>query len=65
VEGDIFTLVDLGEGALMLMPQVSEVARLGDEVARQLEEEQVSLEDLLNALDEEREAYYREHYEEA
>jgi len=64
-EGDIFTLIDLGEGALMLVPKVSEVARLGDEVARQLEAEQVSLEDLLDALDEEREAYYRAHYEEA
>lgn len=64
-EGDIFTLIDLGEGALMLVPKVSEVARLGDEVARQLEAEQVSLEDLLDALDKERAAYYRAHYEEA
>lgn len=64
-EGDIFTLIDLGEGALMLVPKVSEVARLGDEVARQLEAEQVSLEDLLDALDKERAASYRAHYEEA
>jgi AbrB family looped-hinge helix DNA binding protein len=64
-EGDIFTLVDLGEGALMLIPQLSQVARLGDQVAAHLEAEELSLDDLLEALDDEREAYYREHYEQA
>lgn len=64
-EGDIFTLIDLGEGALMLLPQVSQVARLGDQIADQLRMEDVSLEDLLDALDQEREAYYREHYDDA
>jgi bifunctional DNA-binding transcriptional regulator/antitoxin component of YhaV-PrlF toxin-antitoxin module len=64
-EGDVYTLVDLGEGALMLMPQVSQVARLGDAVAEQLASGKVSLEDLLETLDQEREAYYREHYDEA
>lgn len=64
-EGDLFTLVDLGEGALMLIPQLSQVARLGDQVAAHLEAEELSLDDLLEALDEEREAYYREHYEQA
>jgi bifunctional DNA-binding transcriptional regulator/antitoxin component of YhaV-PrlF toxin-antitoxin module len=64
-EGDVYTLVDLGEGALMLMPQVSQVARLGDAVAEQLASGKVSLEDLLETLDQERETYYREHYDEA
>jgi bifunctional DNA-binding transcriptional regulator/antitoxin component of YhaV-PrlF toxin-antitoxin module len=64
-EGDVFTLVDLGEGALMLVPEVSQVARLGDAVAEQLEAADVSLEDLLETLDREREAYYREHYQDA
>jgi len=61
-EGDIFTLVDLGEGAFILTPGSSEVARLGDQVAKNLREEGVSTEDLLRALEEEREEYYKEKY---
>ena len=61
-ENDVFTLEDLGNGSFLLIPQVSEVARLGDRVAEVMAEEEVSLEDVLEALDEERETYYREHY---
>jgi bifunctional DNA-binding transcriptional regulator/antitoxin component of YhaV-PrlF toxin-antitoxin module len=63
-EGDVLTLVDLGEGALLLVPRVSQVARLGDQVADLMESQDVSLEDMLEALDQEREDYYREHYAE-
>jgi bifunctional DNA-binding transcriptional regulator/antitoxin component of YhaV-PrlF toxin-antitoxin module len=62
-EGDVLTLVDLGEGTFLLTPQVSQVARLGDQVARLMEKEDVSLDDMLEALDQEREDYYREHYD--
>jgi len=61
-EGDIFTLVDLGEGAFMLTPGSSEVARMGDQVAEILREAGVSTDDLLRALEEEREEYYKEKY---
>jgi bifunctional DNA-binding transcriptional regulator/antitoxin component of YhaV-PrlF toxin-antitoxin module len=61
-EGDVFTLIDLGDGSFLLTPQVSRVNRLGDRVTRILKDEGVSLEDLLTALDEERQQYYREHY---
>ena len=61
-EGDVFTLVDLGDGSFLLIPRISQVNRLGDRVAEILEEEGVSLDDLLTTLDEEREHYYREHY---
>ena len=61
-EGDAFTLVDLGEGSFLLTSQVSRVAHLGDQVARLMEEEGVGLDEILETLDEEREAYYREHY---
>ena len=61
-EGDAFTLVDLGEGSFRLTSQVSRVAHLGDQVARLMEEEGVGLDEILETLDEEREAYYREHY---
>jgi bifunctional DNA-binding transcriptional regulator/antitoxin component of YhaV-PrlF toxin-antitoxin module len=61
-ENDVFTLEDLGDGSFLLIPQVSNVARLGDRVAEVMAEEEVSLEDMLEALDEERQDYYREHY---
>lgn len=61
-EGDVFTLVDLDNGTFLLTPGISQVARLGDQVARLVEEQDVTLEMLLESLDQEREAYYREHY---
>ena len=62
-ENDVFTLQDLGNGSFLLIPKVSNVARLGDRVAEVMAEEEVSLEDMLEALDEERQDYYREHYD--
>jgi AbrB family looped-hinge helix DNA binding protein len=61
-EGDVLTLVDLGDGSFLLTPRVSQVARLGDQVARLMEEEDVSLDEMLKVLEQEREHYYREHY---
>jgi bifunctional DNA-binding transcriptional regulator/antitoxin component of YhaV-PrlF toxin-antitoxin module len=61
-EGDVFTLVDLGDGSFLLTPQVSQVARLGNQVAQLMEEEDVTLDEMLEALDQERETYYQEHY---
>jgi len=64
-EGDVLTMLDLGGGSLLLVPRVSQVARLGDEVARLMDEAGVELEAVLETLDQEREAYYREHYAQA
>lgn len=61
-EGDIFTLIDMGDGSFLLTPRISQVNRLGDRVAEILSEEGVSLDDLLNTLDDQRERYYQEHY---
>jgi AbrB family looped-hinge helix DNA binding protein len=61
-EGDVFTLVDMGDGSFLLTPRVSQVARMGDQVALLMDEEDVSLDDILEALDGERERYYSEHY---
>jgi bifunctional DNA-binding transcriptional regulator/antitoxin component of YhaV-PrlF toxin-antitoxin module len=61
-EGDVFSLIDLGDGSFLLTPRVSQVNRSGDRVSEILNEEGFSLNDLLNTLDEEREHYYREHY---
>jgi bifunctional DNA-binding transcriptional regulator/antitoxin component of YhaV-PrlF toxin-antitoxin module len=64
-ENDVFTLQDLGDGSFLLVPRVSQVAREGDRVAELMLEEEVSVEELLQTLDEERESYYHEHYEES
>jgi AbrB family looped-hinge helix DNA binding protein len=61
-EGDVLALFDLGDGSFLLTPQVSQVDILADQMARLMAEEGVTLEDMLEALDQEREAYYRDHY---
>jgi len=60
--GDVFTLVELGDGAFALTPRVSGVAALGDKVSEILQEAGVSMEEMLLTLDEERESHYRDHY---
>ena len=61
-EGEVMTLIDMGEGSFMLTPRVSKVNQLADKIARRLEEENITLDDLMTVLDEERERYYKEHY---
>ncbi len=61
-DGETLTLIDLGDGSFMLTPKVPKINRLGDRIAKQLKEDNVSLDDLLKALDEERQRYYKEHY---
>jgi bifunctional DNA-binding transcriptional regulator/antitoxin component of YhaV-PrlF toxin-antitoxin module len=61
-EGDVITLIDLGDGSFLLTPIVTQVDRLGERVARAMKEAGVSEDELLAALDEERERYYRERY---
>ena len=61
-EGDVLTLVDLGEGVFVLHPGASTVDRLGDRVAQMMAEKGVTVDEILEALDEERERYYQERY---
>ncbi len=61
-EGDIITLIDLGEGSFLLTSKVTQVDRLGDRVARAMAKEEISLDEILTALDEERERYYQERF---
>ena len=60
--GDVFSLVELGEGAFALTPKPSRVAALGDKVSEILQDAGVSVEDVLQTLAEKRERYYSEHY---
>ncbi len=61
-EGDVYTLVDLGDGSFLLTPQVSQVNQYGDQIARLAQQEDVDVDELLTALAEERERYYSEQY---
>ncbi len=56
-EGQILTIIDLGEGTILLTPKVSQVDKLANQIAEELEDENVNLEDLLQTLNEVREAY--------
>lgn len=64
-EGDIFTFIDLEDGTFLLSPKISRLAQAGDKVADLLAEDDISLDDLLEALDQERSRYYQEHYAQA
>lgn len=61
-EGDVFNLIDMGDGSFVLTPRMLQVKRLGDRVAEILDEQGMSLDDLLATLDNERERFYKDHY---
>ncbi|TEU12240.1 MAG: AbrB/MazE/SpoVT family DNA-binding domain-containing protein [Anaerolineales bacterium] len=63
-EGDVLTLVEL-EGAFFLSPKISVVPKLAAEIERLREEAGLSVEDLLEGLDEQRRRYYEERHGEA
>lgn len=61
-EGDVITLIDMGDGSFLLKPVVTQVDRWGDRVAQAMAEEGVSSDEIMATLDEERERYYQERY---
>jgi AbrB family looped-hinge helix DNA binding protein len=61
-EGEVLTIIDLGEGTILLKPMVSQVNKLSNRIAKRLKEENITLDDLLQTLDEERKIYYQENY---
>jgi bifunctional DNA-binding transcriptional regulator/antitoxin component of YhaV-PrlF toxin-antitoxin module len=54
-EGDLITLIDLGDGSFLLTPVVTQVDRAGDRVAKAMADEGVSVDEILALIDEERE----------
>lgn len=60
--GEVLTVIDLGEGTILLKPMVSQVNKLSSQIAKRLKEENVSLDDLLEALNKESKTYYKKHY---
>ncbi|MBN1285878.1 MAG: AbrB/MazE/SpoVT family DNA-binding domain-containing protein [Anaerolineae bacterium] len=61
-EGTPFTLIDLGDGTIILSPKVSRVPELVAEFGRLTDEAGVTLEELLEGLQEERKRYTQEKY---
>lgn len=61
-EGDVFTLVDLGDGSLLLVPRVSIVPKLVAEIEALRLEAGLSVEDVLADLPEIRRSVYQERY---
>jgi bifunctional DNA-binding transcriptional regulator/antitoxin component of YhaV-PrlF toxin-antitoxin module len=61
-EGDFLSLIDIGDGSFMLVPKLSEVNRLGDRISTIMNKEEITLDDLLIGLDEERERFYQDRY---
>jgi bifunctional DNA-binding transcriptional regulator/antitoxin component of YhaV-PrlF toxin-antitoxin module len=62
-EGDVFTVIDMGDGSFLFTPRISKVNYLADRVTEIVEMEELELDELLLTLNEEREQYYRDHYE--
>ena len=57
--GDTLTLIDL-DGVFFVAPKASLVPKLAAEIERLRQEAGLSIEDLLEGLDEQRRRYYRE-----
>ena len=58
-EGQTLTVIDLGEGAILLTSKVSKVDKLANQIAEKFKDEGITLEDLLQALNELRKTYNR------
>lgn len=61
-EGDVLRLIDLGDGSFLITPQETTIDRLGDRIVNIMNEQSVSLDDILETLDQERQVYYQERY---
>lgn len=59
-EGDVFTLVELGDGSFLLSPRISIVPKLVAELEAIRAEAGVTLDELLNGLPEVRRQLYTE-----
>ena len=58
-EGQTLTVIDLGESTILLTPKVSQVDKLANQIAEKFKDEGITLEGLLQALNELRKTYNR------
>lgn len=56
-EGDTLTLIDLGDGVVVMSPRRSRIDEIADKMAKELQESGESLESMLNTLREVRADY--------
>ncbi len=61
-DGDVFTLIDLGDGSFFVVPRVSIVPKLVAELEAMREEAGVSIEELLEDVPKIRRSVYEERY---
>ncbi len=61
-DGDVFTLVDLGDGSFFVVPRVSIVPKLAAELEAMREEAGVTIEELLEDVPKIRRSVYEERY---
>ena len=57
VEGDVLTLIELGDGVVVMSPRRSRVDEIADKLAQEWEESGESLESMLSTLREVRTGY--------
>ncbi|MEO8354541.1 MAG: AbrB/MazE/SpoVT family DNA-binding domain-containing protein [Chloroflexota bacterium] len=60
--GEVLTVIDLGGGSILLRPMVSQIDTLSRRAAKTLKEDNVTLDEILETLDEERKKYFNEKY---
>lgn len=61
-EGEVFTIIDLGGGSFLLKPKVLEVDVLARRIAKNIKDKDISMDDWLASLREEREKLFKETY---
>ena len=61
-EGKTLSVIDLGEGKILLTTNVSRLSKITARIEKRLKAENVTLDDILAQLDEERKVYNRERY---
>lgn len=61
-EGEVFTIIDLGDGSFLLKPRAFTMDRISKQAEKILEEDEANLEDIFIALREERKRLFKEKY---
>lgn len=61
-EGDTFTIIDMGDGSFFLVPRLSIVPKLVEEMETLRQEAGLTIDDLLAGLSDERRRLFEERY---
>ena len=59
----VMSVVDIGDGSLLLKPYESELTKNAEQMRKSLEKDGVTLDDLLQTLDEVRKKLFKERYD--